>query len=80
MVIKSIDMKTIWFRQFGLLYIPVHFYGYIITMLAIALMVPVAVDVFKDDHAISDDLFHLFVYLTCTAFWWKWIADKTSEK
>lgn len=73
-------MKTIWFKQVGLFYIPVHFYGYILTILAIVLMVPVATAVFRNGNSVTDDLYHLFIYLTCTAFWWKWIADKTSEK
>jgi hypothetical protein len=73
-------MKTIWFRQVGLFYIPIHFYGYLLTMLAIIFMVPVATAVFRNGTSVSDDIYQLFIYLTCTAFWWKWIADKTSEK
>jgi hypothetical protein len=77
---KTLDMKTTWFRQFGIFYIPVHLFGYLVTMLAIVLMVTVALSVFKGGQPLTTDLFQFFIYLTCTAFWWKWIADKTSEK
>ncbi len=73
-------MKTNWFRQIGLFYIPVHAFGYLVTLLAILFMVPVSMAIFRNGHSISDDFYQLFIYLTCTAFWWKWIADKTSEK
>jgi hypothetical protein len=80
MVIKTSVMKTSWFRQVGIFYIPIHAFGYLVTLIAIAFVVNVAMAILRTGHSISDDLFHLFVYLTCTAFWWKWVADKTSEK
>lgn len=72
-------MKTIWFKKAGILYLPVHFMGYLLTMLAICVLVPVSLAVVRQGHPVSDDLFHLFIYITCTAFWWKWIAEKTSN-
>lgn len=74
------DMKTHWFKQLGPLYIPVHAYGYLVTILAIALVVPVSLAVVRNGQSVTDEIFQLFVYATCVAFWWKWIADKTSEK
>ncbi|MGN6163679.1 MAG: hypothetical protein ACTHOF_03985 [Flavisolibacter sp.] len=71
-------MKTIWFKRLGLFYIPTHFMGFIITLLAIIFLMPVYMVIIKNGHSISDDLYHIFVYTTCTAFWWKWIAHKTS--
>lgn len=72
-------MKLVWFRRVGWVYIPVHLAGYAVTLLAIAFMVPVSMAVFRDGRSITGDLYQIFVYGTCTAFWWKWIADKTSE-
>ena len=72
-------MKTIWFKKLGWLYLPQDPMGYIITLLAILFMVPVCMAVFRNGHSVSDDLYEIFVYGTCTAFWWKWIAEKTSE-
>lgn len=72
-------MKTIWFKPAGLLYVPVHLMGFLITLLAVIFLVPVCMATVRTGHSVSDDLYHLFVYTTCTAFWWKWIAEKTSN-
>jgi hypothetical protein len=71
--------QIIWFRRTGGLYLPVHILGLLITLAAIVFMVPVCIAVTRNGHSVSDDLFQIFIYGTCTAFWWKWIADKTSE-
>jgi hypothetical protein len=71
-------MKNTWFKKYGWIYIPVHAMGFIITLAAIAFLVPVFPAITRTGHSVSDDLYHLFVYTTCTAFWWKWIAEKTS--
>jgi hypothetical protein len=73
-------MKQVWFKQFGWMYIPIHPAGFIITLLAIIFMVPVCLAVVRNGHSVSDDLYEFFVYGTCTAFWWKWVAEKTSDK
>jgi hypothetical protein len=71
-------MKQLWFRKTGWVYLPVSLAGYLATLLAIAFMVPVCIAIFRNGHSISDDLYELFVYGTCTTFWWKWVAEKTS--
>lgn len=71
-------MKQIWFKQWGWMYIPVNFMGIIITLLAIIFLIPIYMAVVRNGHSVSDDLYEIFVYTTCTAFWWKWIAGKTS--
>ncbi len=71
-------MKVIWFKQTGWTYVPVHIIGYLITLVAIVFLVPVFITITRNGHSISDDLYQLFVFTTCTAFWWKWIAEKTS--
>ena len=71
-------MKQIWFKKAGGIYLPIHAMGILITLAAIVFMVPVCMAVFRNGHAISDDLYKVFMYATCTAFWWKWIAEKTS--
>jgi hypothetical protein len=73
-------MEQIWFKKFGWIYFPAHPMGYAITLLAIIFMVPVATAIVRNGHSVSDDLYKLFVYATCTAFWWKWVAEKTSDK
>lgn len=71
-------MNTIWFKRMGWSYLPVTFMGVAVTILAIAFLVPVYATIVRNGHSVSDDLYHMFVYTTCTVFWWKWIAEKTS--
>jgi hypothetical protein len=73
-------MKKIWFKPSGLLFLPVHPMGFVITFLAIVFLIPVYMAIVRNGHSASDDMYHLFVYTTCTAFWWKWIAEKTSNQ
>jgi hypothetical protein len=71
-------MKQLWFKRKGWVYIPVHPLGFAVTILAIIFMVPIVIAVDKNTHSITDELYQIFIYPTCTAFWWKWVADKTS--
>jgi hypothetical protein len=70
-------MKTTWFKKFAWIYIPVHPFGYIVTLLAILFMIPVCTAIVSSGHSVTDDLYQIFVYGSCTAFWWKWVAEKT---
>ena len=72
-------MKQTWFKKVGWLYLPVHAMGMLVTLAAIVFMVPVCMAVFRNGHSVSDDLYQIFVYASCTLFWWKWIAEKTSD-
>ncbi|WP_018616586.1 hypothetical protein [Segetibacter koreensis] len=71
-------MNSAWFKRFGCIYIPVNLMGLLVTTLAIIFLVPVYLAIIRNGHSVSDDLYHMFVYTTSTAFWWKWIAEKTS--
>ncbi len=71
-------MKQIWFKKAGWMYLPIHPMGIFVTIIAVLFLVPVFTAIVRNGHSVSDDLYHLFVYATCTAFWWKWIAEKTS--
>jgi hypothetical protein len=73
-------MDIYWFKRVGWVYVPVHIAGFIVTLLGILFLVPVFLAVTRNGHSVSDDLYHLFVYTSCTAFWWKWIAEKTSNE
>lgn len=70
--------QQIWFKKPGWVYLPAHTLGYVLTLLAIVFMIPVTMAVYRNVHAVSDALYQLFVYTTCTSFWWKWVAEKTS--
>ncbi len=71
-------MKQIWFKKLGWIYLPVHPMGILITFLAILFLVPVYIAIVRNGHSVSDDLYQMFVYTTCAAFWWKWVAEKTN--
>ena len=70
--------QQIWFKKNGLIYIPTHPMGYVITLSAIIFMAPVIMAIVRNGHSVTDDLYEMFVYSTCPAFWWKWVAEKTS--
>jgi hypothetical protein len=72
-------MKPIWFKRMGWIYLPVNIAGIIITLMAILFLIPVFNAIIRNGHSVSDDLYQMFVYTSCTAFWWKWVAEKTSE-
>ncbi len=71
-------MKQYWFKRAGWVNFPIHPMGYLVTLLGIIFMVPVTLAVIRNGHSVSDDLYQIFVFGTCTAFWWKWIAENTS--
>ena len=72
-------MKTIWFKNFGWFYLPIHPLGYLLSLLAILFLVQVCVAIVRDGPSLADNLYHISVYGTCTAFWWTWVAENTSE-
>jgi hypothetical protein len=73
-------MKQIWFKKSRWIYLPVNAMGMVTTFLAILFLVPVYMAVVRNGHSVSDDLYEMFVYTACTAFWWKLVAEKTPSK
>lgn len=71
-------MKTVWFKKVGWLYVPVHPIGLLVTISAIVLSACFFIAIDRHAHSVSDTLINFFVYLSCVAFWWKWVAEKTS--
>jgi hypothetical protein len=72
-------MKTIYFKKWGWVFLPVHAVGFAATLFAIALSIWFFVALDRKSHSASDTLINWFVYVTCVSFWWKWLAEKTSE-
>ncbi len=52
----------------------------IVSILAILFLVLVYMAIIRNGHSVSDDLYHMFVYTTCTAFWWKWVIKKPTKQ
>ena len=72
-------MKQVWFKKKGWVYVPVNAAGLLITGSAVLFMVPVIIAAVRTSHSGTDALYEIFIYATCTAFWWKWVAEKTSD-
>lgn len=70
--------QQLWFKRKGWMYIPAHPAGFFVSLLAVLFMLPVCIAAIRNGHSVTDDLYEIFVYGTCTAFWWKWVAEKTS--
>lgn len=73
-------MEQAWFKKVGWVHLPIHPLGYLVTLLAVLFMMHITMAVISHGHSIPDNLYELFLYGSCTAFWWKWIAEKTSIK
>lgn len=67
-----------WFKHSGWSCLPVTPEGFFITVLAVVFMLPVCMTVFRNSHSVTASLYQILVYGTCTAFWRKWVAEKTS--
>ncbi len=69
-----------WFKRYHGMYIPLNAAGIGITLLCMLFPIAMYVAVVQNGHSVIDDLYNMFVYTTCTFFWWKWIAEKTATK
>ncbi|MEO6456395.1 MAG: hypothetical protein ABIN97_20130, partial [Ginsengibacter sp.] len=68
-------MKQNWFKKTGWIYLPVNPIGILVSAMTIIFLIPVYMAIIRNGHSVSDDLYHMFVYTTCTAFWWRWVAE-----
>lgn len=73
-------MNSNWFKKYKWVHVPVHPMGYLVTLLAILFMVPVTLSVIRNGHSVSDDLYTLFVFGTCTSYWWNRLAEISSRE
>ena len=64
-------MKQQWFKKAGFIYWPIHPLGWLVSVAALLFMVPVIMAIDRNSHSVSDELYEIFVYGTCTVFWWK---------
>lgn len=73
-------MNKVCFKKPGWFFLTVYPLGFLTSALAILFLIPVFMVIIRNGHSVSDDLYHIFVYTTCTAFWWKWVAEKASRQ
>jgi hypothetical protein len=72
--------KQTWFKKAGWFYLPVHAMGILVTLAMIVFVVAVCMSLIRSHNAITSDLYKIFIAASCAGFWWKWIAEKTSER
>jgi hypothetical protein len=73
-------MKPAWFREWGPVYYPVTWQGWLLSALAVLFLVHIFLAVDHRSHSVSDTLYGIFPYWVPTLLGWLWIAGKTSGK
>ena len=71
-------MDHIWFKKLGWAYVPVHPIGLLITFLCIVCNIIFYVSIDSSSSSEAATIREFFVYFTCVAFWWRWIAQEKS--
>lgn len=72
-------MQTIWLKKWPWFHVPTHDIKFLIWIIAIFFFIPVYGAIFRNGRSVSNDLYHVFVYSMCAAFWWKRITEKRSR-
>lgn len=72
-------MKTILFKKFGLIFIPISILGAILTFLTFAFCVTVFVAIDRNSHSVSDTLYSIFPFFVSAFTILFWIASNTSK-
>ncbi len=67
-----------WFKETGLGFLPVNLAGIVVAIAVLIFNGIYFMAVDKNSHSASDTLINFFVGFTCAAFWYQWIAKRTS--
>jgi hypothetical protein len=67
------------FKRFGWIYIPVSFWGWIITVIYLAVSVYTLVIIGQNYNSIKNSLIRFFPYFICFSVILFWIAENTSK-
>jgi hypothetical protein len=73
-------VPTPWFRRFGWIYRPVHLFGWIVTLAALAFVVQVFVAIDRQSHSVTDTLYRFYPYAAPTFLGLLWLASRTSAE
>ncbi len=71
-------MKKTWFKEWGWVYVPVSWQGWITTILAAVFCIQVFIAVDRRSHSASDTLYGVFPYIVPTLLLLNALASKTS--
>ncbi|HEY7414322.1 MAG TPA: hypothetical protein VH593_03950 [Ktedonobacteraceae bacterium] len=72
-------MKHRWFREWGWIYYPVSWQGFLLTLLILAFCVQVFFAVDGRSHSVSDTLYGIFPYIVPSILVLFYIASKTCQ-
>lgn len=78
--LQLLTVNKYWFKKYGWIYIPISIPGSLLTVFALLLAGWCYWKADRSAATVPDALIRFFVYFTCIAFWWKWIAESTAEK
>ena len=73
-------MKKPWFREWGWLYYPISWQGFVLVVLVVAFCVQVFLAVDRHSHSVSDTFYGIFPYVIPSLLVLNWIASKTSKQ
>jgi hypothetical protein len=71
-------MKTVWFKRWGWIHLPVSVPGVIVALVALSFCLQVFLAVDRKSHSASDTLYDIFPYFTCAFLLYEWIAGRAS--
>jgi hypothetical protein len=73
-------MNKKWFKEYGLVYLPISWQGFLTTFIAVIFNVHVFLAVDNNSHSVSDTFYGIFPYFVGSLAILFWIASKTSRK
>jgi hypothetical protein len=74
----SSSPSVLWFRRWGWFYRPVHLFGWITTLAAMAFILQVFVALNAHAHSVTDLLYQFYAYAAPTFLGLMWIGSRTS--
>jgi hypothetical protein len=69
-----------WFKRWGWFYRPVHPFGYLVTLAALAFVTQVFLVLDARAHSVTDFLYSFYVYAAPTFLGLMWIGSRTSDE
>ncbi len=73
-------MKKPWFREWGWVYYPISWQGFVLIVLILAFCVQVFLAIDRTSHSVSDTLYGVFPYIVPSILVLLWVASKTSVR
>jgi hypothetical protein len=73
-------MRRRWFREWGWVYLPASWQGFVLVVLSIIFSAQVFLAIDRTSHSVSDTLYGVFPYFVCCWGITYWIASKTSSR